>query len=210
MALPRNTEVDRYRSFEELSRYESEFEVEVRDHCSDVSIIAPHGGRIEPNTSEIAALIAADRFNLFCFRGSKQDDNRSLHITSHRFDHPRALNLISSSRYVVAVHGCTIRRPVVYLGGLDTVLIRLIRDHLTTHQIDSHWGNDRFKGTHPYNICNRGKSKRGVQLELSRGVRDNRSAQIKVALAVQSAISVLEETGRGKGVTSPINARKSG
>lgn len=210
MVLPGNTEVDRYRTFEELSRYESQFEVEVRDRGSDVTIIAPHGGRIEPHTSEIASLIAADRFNIFCFNGLKEDDNRDLHITSHKFDHPQALSLVSSARYVVAAHGCTIRRPVVYLGGLDTELIRLIRDHLTTHQIDSHWGNDRFKGTHRYNICNRGKSKRGVQLELSRGVRDSRSAQIKVALAVQSAISALKETGRGKGVTSPINARKSG
>ena len=34
-----------------------------------ITIIAPHGGNIEPHTSEIAALIAADTHNLFCFNG---------------------------------------------------------------------------------------------------------------------------------------------
>ena len=117
---------DRYRNFEELSSCESGFGVQVRDRASEVTILAPHGGRIEPNTSEVAALIAGDYYNLFCFNGLKENDNRDLHITSHRFDHPQALSLVSTSSYVVAVHGCTVNKPVVYLGGLDEQLINQI------------------------------------------------------------------------------------
>lgn len=184
---------DRYRNFEELSSCESEFGVHVQDRASEVTILAPHGGRIEPNTSEVAALIAGDHYNLFCFNGLKENDNRDLHITSHRFDHPQALSLVSRSSYVVAVHGCTVNKPVVYLGGLDEQLIRQISYELENLQLNCEWGNDRFKGTHRSNICNRGRLKRGVQLELSRGVRDSGSAHLKIGLAVQSAISALKK-----------------
>ncbi|MGI9536986.1 MAG: poly-gamma-glutamate hydrolase family protein [Desulfocapsaceae bacterium] len=183
---------DRYRKFEELSRYESEFSVDVQDRTSDVTILAPHGGRIEPSTSEVAALIAGDDYNLFCFNGLKDNDNRDLHITSHRFDHPQALSLVSKSSYVIAVHGCTVNKSFIYLGGLDKEVIRQISYELENHQIDNEWGNYRFRGTHRHNICNRGRFKRGVQLELSRGVRDSGSAHIKIGLAVKSAIATLK------------------
>ncbi len=184
---------DRYRNFAELNRHENGFRVQVQDRGSEVTILAPHGGKIEPNTSEVAALIAGDHYNLFCFSGLKESGNRDLHITSHRFDHPQALSLVSRSSYVVAVHGCTVDKPIVYLGGLDEELIRQISSELENLQLDCEWGNNRFKGTHRHNICNRGRFKRGVQLELSRGVRDSRSAHIKIGLAVQSAIASLKK-----------------
>ena len=54
---------------------------------SRVLIIAPHGGRIEVGTSELAALIAADEHNLFSFEGLKpRGHNRELHITSRCFE----------------------------------------------------------------------------------------------------------------------------
>ncbi len=192
---------DRYRNFAELNRYENGFRVQVQDRASEVTILAPHGGRIEPNTSEVAALIAGDHYNLFCFNGLKESGNRDLHITSHRFDHPQALSLVSTSSYVVAVHGCTVNKPIVYLGGLDDELIRQINSELGNLQLDSEWGNDRFKGRHRNNICNRGRLKRGVQLELSRGIRDSGSAHIKIGVAVQSAIAALKIKLRGKGAT---------
>ena len=184
---------DRYQKFKELNRYESEFRVYVEDRASDVTIIAPHGGRIEPNTSEIAALIAGDRYNLFCFNGLKENDNHNLHLTSHKFDHPQALSLVRRSSYVVAVHGCTVSKPVAYLGGLDEELIRQISSELENHRIDNEYGHHRYRGTHRNNICNRGRFGRGVQLELSRGLRDYGSAHIKIGVAVTSAISALEK-----------------
>jgi phage replication-related protein YjqB (UPF0714/DUF867 family) len=72
-----------------------------------VLTIAPHGGRIEPGTSEIAALIAGESYNLHRFEGRKPPgQNAVLHITSHHFDEPRALNLARKCRIVLGIHGC--------------------------------------------------------------------------------------------------------
>ena len=200
--------MDKYKNFKALERQESGFRIEVVDRGSDVTIIAPHGGRIEPHTAEIAALIAGAHYNLFTFHGLKQNDNYDLHITSHRFDHPLALELVSRSRHVVAVHGCTDREPVTYLGGLDTALIKLIIAELIKLGMTYEYDPERFGGTHQHNICNRGRFKRGVQLELSRGIRDSNTLRSQVSAAVRSALG--KKTGRGKGVTSPVNARNNG
>ncbi len=188
--------MDKYQNFEELLSQESEYRIEVVDQASDVTIIAPHGGRIEPRTAEIAALIAGARYNLFCFHGLKQDDNYDLHITSHRFDHPHALEMVSKARYVIAVHGCTVTEPIAYLGGLDTDLIEQIGTELTTLHIENKRDSKRFSGTHHHNICNRGIFKRGVQLELSRGIRDSEMACNKVSEAVQSALEQIKNRQR--------------
>ncbi len=191
--------MDRYRNYQELARNETAFSIEYLDRDSDVTIIAPHGGNIEPNTSEIAALIAGDDYNLFCFNGFKSDNNRKLHITSHRFDHDQALSLTAKASFVIAVHGCTINRPIIYLGGLDAGLIAAISRHLNICNISNSRGNQRFAGTHPHNICNRGLRGRGVQLEISRGVRDSGSARGETAAAVRSAITELQRNRERQG-----------
>ena len=180
--------MDKYKNFRALERRESEFRIEVVDRGSDVTIIAPHGGRIEPQTAEIAALIANAHYNLFCFHGLKENDNYDLHITSHRFDHPQALELVSRSRHVVAVHGCTDIQPVAYLGGLDTALLELIIAELVKLGVTYECNPARFGGTHHHNICNRGRFNRGVQLELSRGIRDSDKLRSQVSAAVGSAL----------------------
>ena len=204
-----DNDLDKYRNYKALERQESEYRIEVIDRGSEVTIIAPHGGRIEPHTGEIAALIADVRYNLFCFHGLKQDDNCDLHITSHRFDHPRALELVRKSRHVIAVHGCTDSEPVAYLGGLDTELIEQIGTELTGRGVAHECNSERFSGTHHHNICNRGRFRRGVQLELSRGIRDSDMLRNRVSAAVRSALEQ-KKTGKGKGVTSPVNARNNG
>lgn len=180
--------MDLYRNFLELDGSETEFRIESVDRASEVTVIAPHGGNIEPNTCEIATLIAADDYNLFCFNGHKSSNNRDLHITSHRFDHHQAVDLIGRAAMVIAIHGCMVHKPVAYLGGLDSELIQEIDYQLSLHQIASERENRRFRGVHPDNICNRGKGNGGVQLEISRGLRDNGAAHLAIASAVRSAI----------------------
>jgi phage replication-related protein YjqB (UPF0714/DUF867 family) len=99
---------DRYPNFEMLPRAEraDNFCIDCRRRPSPVAIIAPHGGKIEPGTSIIAAAIAADDYCLYCFEGRKCQGNRYLHITSTHFDEPQCLTLISGCDQVVAVHGC--------------------------------------------------------------------------------------------------------
>ncbi len=201
--------MDRYPNFKALAAGETAFDIDCCDRGSDVIVLAPHGGNIEPHTTEIAASIAGSDYNLFCFNGYKDESNRDLHITSHLFDHELALSLVLPASLVVAVHGCAAPAPLVYLGGLDTGLIDLISHHMQLNRITAYRDDPRYPGTHPQNICNRGYRKQGVQLEISRGIRDSREARTRTAAAVRSAISDII-AGRGKGVTSPPVARKTG
>ena len=140
---------------------------------SRVAVLAPHGGRIEGRTSDIARLIAADDYGLYLFEGLRTtgDNFDCLHLSSRHFDEPRALELISGCDTVVAVHGYAATGPDVLLGGLNERLKREVAQALAqvglSYQSDGH----RFPGTDPNNICNRGRSREGLQLELSEGLR---------------------------------------
>ena len=84
---------DDYWSFTELAKNEREQDYKVfsRPRGSEVIIIAPHGGGIEPGTSEIAEAIAGDNFSLYCFEGLKANCNKILHIKSINFDEPKCI-----------------------------------------------------------------------------------------------------------------------
>ena len=140
---------------------------------SRVAVLAPHGGRIEGRTSEIARLIAGDEHGLYLFEGLRTtgDNFDRLHLASHRFDEPRALDLISSCDTVVAVHGYAAPGPDVLLGGLNERLKELVALALAEIGFSCLIDEHRFPGRHPHNICNRGRSGEGVQLELSEALR---------------------------------------
>jgi phage replication-related protein YjqB (UPF0714/DUF867 family) len=67
--------------------------------------VAPHGGGIEPGTSELADAIAGSDLSFYTFEGLKSSGNTDLHITSTRFDEPMCLTLLASSSVVVTLHG---------------------------------------------------------------------------------------------------------
>jgi len=168
--------MEEYENFSDLTKKEREnidFRVSVtcRDSSSTV-VLAPHGGGIEPGTSEIAREIAGDDFSFADFAGIKSSGNARLHLTSTNFDEPRCLKLVHAASEVLAIHGEESARPVVFLGGKDHELgarigATLIAAGFTvqTHQ------DPELQGVAAYNICNRGRTGAGVQLELSRGLR---------------------------------------
>ena len=169
---------DRYRNFAALQATEREF-VDYRivaiDRSSPVTIIAPHGGRIEPPTSRVATLLAAEVFNLYCFEGLRQDlEHHELHITSHNFDEPQCCRLVGASDVVVAFHGQQDRdRPnCVDIGGLDRVLRDRMAYELAQDGFEARTDGHLFPATGVENICNRGRRGQGVQLELPRSLRD--------------------------------------
>jgi phage replication-related protein YjqB (UPF0714/DUF867 family) len=80
--------------------------VRLRKRDGVAALIAPHGGGIEPGTSEVADAIAATDFSFYAFEGIKADGNRrDLHITSRRFDEPRCVDLVKASPQVISIHG---------------------------------------------------------------------------------------------------------
>src|SRR5262245_13698072 len=117
---------DKYASFDELRRAEREgtdFRIRVIRRVAAVAIIAPHGGKIEPGTSELAEAIAGNDYSLYCFEGLQKRPHGDLHITSANFSEPQCVELVAACDRVVAVHGRDGKqRQSVEVGGLDTGL----------------------------------------------------------------------------------------
>ena len=140
---------------------------------SSTTIVAPHAGGIERQTSSIARAIARDDFNLYLFEGIKRSGNKSLHITSHRFNERKCLALVTKSKRVITIHGCKGRDHVIYLGGLDYPTKSRLAVGLRGEGFRIKTQFHQFIATHPKNICNRGATGAGVQLEFSHGLRQN-------------------------------------
>jgi phage replication-related protein YjqB (UPF0714/DUF867 family) len=78
--------------------------------------------------------------------------------------------MAASAKTVISIHGCRGRGAWTYLGGRDQDLQRSVADAL--HAAGFSVGTSaRFQGISPQNICNRGSSGKGLQLELSFGLR---------------------------------------
>jgi phage replication-related protein YjqB (UPF0714/DUF867 family) len=167
--------VDRYGSYAELRASEVEgrdYRVHVRLAHSPFAVVAPHGGRIERGTLPIAEAIAGNEHTYYCFEGIKPRRNYSLHITSDNFDEPRALAAVERARTVVTIHGAGGWERAVYLGGLDGALrARLISVLDASGFAAAEDPSATRQGTGKTNICNRGRSGRGVQIELPVGLR---------------------------------------
>lgn len=167
---------DKYNNFDELRLAERrgvDYRICVAVRADPVAVIAPHGGKIEPGTSEIAAAIAGVSYRLYCFEGLRSRPHRDLHITSTNFDEPSCLDLISSCRIVIAVHGLRGEEEAVHVGGRD----RPLRDAVNQNLRDAGFeAKIVTTGDHaavcPNNICNRGLSGAGVQLELTKALRE--------------------------------------
>lgn len=184
---------DKYRSFSELERYEREGHdfriVAERRDGSNVLVLAPHGGQIEPGTSEIAHAVAGTDFSLYCLEGIKQSCNyETLHITSHRFDEPQCLELLKDAETVIAIHGCRGSQSFVCVGGADTELSARIAKALGTASYNVREEGHSYPGEDRGNICNKGRTRRGLQLELSMGLRQHLCVQ-EFAQAVRSVLA---------------------
>jgi phage replication-related protein YjqB (UPF0714/DUF867 family) len=179
----------------------ADFKVSVqRRPESSVAILAPHGGAIEAGTSEIARAVAGAQFNLYLFEGIRESGNySSLHLTSHRFDEPRCLALVSACDHVIAIHGCRGDVPQVLLGGLDAELKETVCTAITAAGIEARLDGHRFRAVNPRNICNRGRRGAGVQLELTSALRlvESNRALVNALRAVLLAVQGRAQPRRG-------------
>jgi phage replication-related protein YjqB (UPF0714/DUF867 family) len=166
-----------YISFKELVGHEVEgqdYQIRMNLRDGHVLVMAPHGGKIEPMTAEIAEAIAGAPYSFYAFEGLKPDGNGVLHIESHLFDEPRALQAVGKADIVVTVHGqIDQKEEFVMVGGLNDGLRREIAQQLERAGFQTRPPTEGLMGADPQNICNRGKLKQGVQLEITRKVRDS-------------------------------------
>ena len=185
-----------YRSFEELTQKEVEgrdYQIRVRLRDERVLIMAPHGGKIEPTTCMIAEAIAGENYSYYSFDGLKSQGNSVLHIESHLFDEPRAVQAVKNADVVITVHGqLNHQEGFIMVGGLHVDLRSDIRRRLEAAGFQTRTPPEGLQGIDPENICNRGRLKGGVQLEISRKERDllrtDQDRLMRFASAVREAI----------------------
>lgn len=188
---------DKYSAYAALAAGEvrgTDFDIRVVDLGSRVAIIAPHGGLIEPGTSPIAETIAADTRSFYAFEGLRKRPHRALHITSSRFDEPSALALLAGAEVAVAIHGRVDEDDpdTIWVGGLALALRNAIIASLMAAGFRAEPALTRLTGLAPANICNRGTSGQGVQLEIPWCVRQNlradKAAMLTFCTAVRAAL----------------------
>jgi phage replication-related protein YjqB (UPF0714/DUF867 family) len=169
---------DRYESFSALAAEETidvHYRIWWADRGTPIVVLAPHGGSIEPGTSEIVVAIARDDYSLYCFEGlCPERPHGDLHITSSRFDEPQAVKLVASAETAIAIHGRLDRSDpqTIWMGGLDTLLRDAIASSLRRSGFPARTSGHPMSGRLVANICNRGSTRAGVQIEIPATLRD--------------------------------------
>ena len=169
---------DKFRSFEKLSAVYSDgkdFRIFSRTvEGSRFLIMAPHGGKIEIGTSELATLTAGDDHSLYYFEGLMAKSNRNLHITSHNFFEKTLDDLLGKHEYAIGFHS---RQDyddpkTIYLGGLNRKIVNALNLILSEAEFLATTTGHKFPATRQKNTCNRCVSGIGLQLELPKTLRE--------------------------------------
>jgi len=166
---------DKYANFAQLlsSEPKGAYKIELRQRGSAIALIAPHAGRIGAGISEICRFVAGSDLTYYLFEGCKSDNNSALHIASSRFDEPQGLEVSQSAQIVVTIiHRQSGREPFINVGGLASQLVYTTTDLLRRagYAVGRHI-KPSLRGLHQGDICNRGITRQGLQLELSHGLR---------------------------------------
>ncbi len=174
---------DLYANFAELQAAEpNSYSIVTRDVEngnaveSNTIIFTPHGGGIEPGSTEIADAISnaatGPDYDYYSFSGVKSSGNGTLHITSTNFDEPTCEAMVALTNRTIAIHGCSSTSSIVYVGGRNNTLRTAIASELTSAGFTvSLTPPADLAGTNVNNICNRNSTGEGVQLEISKGMR---------------------------------------
>ena len=171
---------DLYNNYRELAGAQTEgvdyqIRLDLRSQ-SDTAVVVPHGGSIERRTTEIGEAVAGSEFSFYAFEGLHEEGTYDiLHITSHRFDEPQCLGLVQNSKRVVTIHGYGGDGEQLLLGGRDIKLIELIAHSCERTGVPTLTKNHQYPGIRANNICNRGLTRMGVQIEFSDALRGGAS-----------------------------------
>jgi phage replication-related protein YjqB (UPF0714/DUF867 family) len=197
--------VDRYSSFNELNSDNvngSDFSITIKN-ISDRCIIAPHGGKIEVMTSEIAKAVAGEQYALYLFEGIKAKGNRDLHITSHVFDEPSFDKFIKDYQVALGIHGRKDLAEVhgadkcdgetIFISGRNSDLATSLSSELKEAGFKALSSGHKFSARHTNNVCNRAV-REGAQIELPMSLRlqlpKNKSMFDSLVLALKKSLQV--------------------
>jgi phage replication-related protein YjqB (UPF0714/DUF867 family) len=157
------------------------------------TIVAPHGGGIEPGTSELCLAVAGYHpaalpqtppagvtHDYWMFEGVRERDNAPLHVPSIGCDDPMAVSLCAGALNALALHGFRPEPPelpedaqVVLVGGCNETLRRYLLDGFEAADLDAIDAarHGELDGNDPRNIVNHTLLGMGAQLELSTPLR---------------------------------------
>jgi phage replication-related protein YjqB (UPF0714/DUF867 family) len=171
---------DKFKSFAELeSRRSNSFEIESKKGLENILIFTPHGGGIEPGTTEICRWFSKNSFSYYSFTGTGKNC-KDLHITSTRFVEPRLVRMLRRHRRAISFHGMTdkMRKEFgadIFLGGLDKRLIKSLKRSLENSGFSVatriEFPDSNLAALTSNNVTNLCRSGRGVQIELSEHLR---------------------------------------
>ncbi|MEN6519648.1 MAG: poly-gamma-glutamate hydrolase family protein [Armatimonadota bacterium] len=165
---PESDQKIKYASFSELSREEKpdvDFRVAYRPGRKSFLLTAPHGGAIEPGSTEIAAALAGDQFGLYTFNGLKRDSS-VLYLPSTNFDEPELVRVTNIYSTTISVHVISGTDRLVYIGGRYRQLTSLISQSLKEKGYDVKPLPETSPAFSMSNFINK-TAAGGVQLEIS-------------------------------------------
>src|SRR5699024_1461126 len=156
-----------------LSKRENiDWKIESKKDNEDIVIFAPHGGSIEPGTTELAqATSEIGSYSYFSFLGLKSTNNFQLHVTSTNYDEPTLLDMQKYAKYSVAYHGASGEEPLVLIGGADFDLRKAVAEEFDKYNIPNQPAPKDLAGETSSNIVNKNLRGQGLQLELTKGLR---------------------------------------
>jgi phage replication-related protein YjqB (UPF0714/DUF867 family) len=164
------------------------------DDVPKTTILAPHGGGIEPGTSELCLAVAGyhpaglpqipltgGTYDYWMLEGVRERGNAELHVTAVGCDDGVAVSLCAGSLNALALHGFQPGPPdmseddqVVLVGGGNITLRGYLLDGLRAAGFDARDAGQHgeLNGDAKCNIVNRTLLGMGAQLELSTPLRD--------------------------------------
>jgi phage replication-related protein YjqB (UPF0714/DUF867 family) len=171
-----SAQADVYKNFQQLKARQDrniDYRISYHNGPSSTLVMAIHGGSIEPGTCKLAKEVAKrSGADWYTFEGIKKKNNGTLHITSTRFNEPRAVSLVAQSNKTLSIHGCTGSSKITYVGGRDKQLAAKVRSKLKAAGFKIGTASSHLNGSSKYNICNENKINKGVQLEISKAQRN--------------------------------------
>jgi phage replication-related protein YjqB (UPF0714/DUF867 family) len=157
-------------------------------------IAAIHGGNIQLYTSDMAKTIAAETHGLYLFEGFAQSASQRLYIPSNHFQEPQFGEMAPQYNRVVAIHGLKEERgPKVLVGGLDKHLVNQILESLNSADIPARAYTKPVMAVSSNNVCNRGASGKGVQLEIPRAIRTHEVLRTHICQIISNSLPMTPE-----------------
>lgn len=163
-------------SYKELSAAKKEgidFEVKTRSVPGNTLVMAIHGGKLEPGTTELTDAVAGKKYSFYSFT-ALTDDYVGLHLTSTDFDEPRLAALSQVAEKCLSLHGLGDDEADFCVGGAN-VQKRKAYVSLLAQKFPK-WRSCELccppnSGTSKNNVVNRCKQD-GVQIEMGQSLRN--------------------------------------